>query len=345
MRLFTLKLVVFSGLTAGLVFLIDLVVLKAAGVYKQGGNVVVEVKREFVREGVIQHQPGVANILFLGDSHTLFGIDALTFDKLMQNRTYSWNAALPGEPIGPLYFLLTDYLRRNPPPEFLVLNLYFLEDGSRPSYFDVSGLEGANFPEEAISYFLNRKDKTLVWNYLHPIRIYRPETLKFLRNSLFNREDIRQAKNSVQEERTNNLENRGTAGYDAELAEGTAAEAPDPADIMDLRKDPYIKKFFDLTRERNIPVLLIETPVLQGFFQQRTAIPPYYQELRSRYPNVFQAESGWKFKYYPNNLFFDSGHLNMKGAQVFTKEIYSEFQEVFGDQLRQLGQRRRSPKK
>jgi hypothetical protein len=42
------------------------------------------------------------------------------------------------------------------------------------------------------------------------------------------------------------------------------------------------------------------------------------------------ANKGWKSKFYENRLFADPIHLNAKGAECFTAEVYAEFVEAFG---------------
>ena len=92
--------------------------------------------------------------------------------------------------------------------------------------------------------------------------------------------------------------------------------------------DPYVEKFFDLAREYNIAVQIIEPPYRVNQFRQYERMPRQYCDILERYKNVVITPRGWKAKFYDNRYFSDLVHLNPEGAERFTAEMAAEFQQI-----------------
>jgi hypothetical protein len=341
---FIYKSVAFGLLTITLVAAVNRASVVAGSVYKDGASLVCETKRTWVRDGRVIADPTRVNVLFFGNSRVLAGIEPDLFDTLMNQETYSWNLALPALPIGPAYFELTDYLRHNPPPSFIVLAVA-RDPGDRGGLFDLYASEGLDSVGELLSYVRHRKDKTFALNWLLPLLRYRFYLLRYAFNLIHARADIESTKLRNQEILSEIWKHRGyywikeQAFAGGRLPDNYEPDSPAAnAAVTPARPAPdyYVDAFFELTARLNIGVLLIEPPVpapadLVGL----GGVPP---EL-SRHANVRAAAS--RDVAYVNRLFSDPTHLGPEGARRYTAEVAREFREVFGDLVREDAATRR----
>lgn len=332
---FFIKLAVFVGLAGGCVLAINRVVIRAGAIYKDGAAIVCEQKRIAVRAGVADALPGSNAVLFLGHSRVLAGLVPATFDTVVGQRIRSWNLSLPALSIGPAFFLLRDYLQRNPAPAFIVMQLG-VDYGESPGLFDKYACQGAG-AREMVSYATHRKDKTVVLNYFFPFLLYREETHRYILKWLSDRQEIIALQQRNTKLVQGMVQDRGyyriveQARPSGRLPDDFRSEADggeEGAQYPD--RDSYVSSFFRLAQKRGIRVLLIETPLRAGQLRERTALPLWYRKLLADYPNVRMARGGWRHRFYENCLFADPTHLNRTGAERFTREIADEFVQVFG---------------
>jgi hypothetical protein len=99
--------------------------------------------------------------------------------------------------------------------------------------------------------------------------------------------------------------------------------------VYDPFVDPYTRKFFDLTSEKKIKVLLIQPVSQEKQYLQYEEMPLQFASILKRYSHVYMANQGWKLKFYERRFFGDITHLDKDGALMYTKEIFTEFNEVF----------------
>jgi hypothetical protein len=346
MRRFLLKSSCFAALTTVVFWGVNELALKAGRIYKDGAALICEAKREQVRSGEVRYQPGKLNVLFMGNSRILAGVVPPRFDELAAGRTSTWNLALPASPIAMHYFVLRDYLERNPPPEHIVLALSvnygqltgWYDQRGRFPYYAAQGLA----PGEAASFFVHRPDKSVVQNYLFPVRLYGDQLQRYLREWLLAPQTIGELKQRNTQQISQVLADRGyyyireQARFDGRLPDDFSAGRP-PARFareanrreVELARDPYVKMFFDLALERGIKVLMVEPPVRAVLDERRKSCPSHYRQLLSRYSNVAMSPEGWRQKLYPNRYFADTIHLNPDGAEAYTQEVWGEFAQVY----------------
>ncbi len=84
--------------------------------------------------------------------------------------------------------------------------------------------------------------------------------------------------------------------------------------------DPFISRFFDLARSRNITVIR-KSPAPAGS-------PGLWKFLKSKYPNIYFSPDHRTPRLYAPRYFSDPVHVNQAGAERFTKEIAQEFREA-----------------
>jgi hypothetical protein len=313
--------------------------LKAGKIYKDGAAQVCETKRELIRNGVIHPASGKENVLFLGTSRILAGIMPNYFDELNGGRTSSYNMALPGLPISSAYFVLQDYLEKNPRPQYIIIQLYINRCRSCTLY-NYYAVQGLTEPVEIFSLVKHLPNKAIIFNYIFPFRIYKFHTARYFFDSIFMPGRVRSLRKKNNAILNHMIENKGYY-FIAEQAvaenkslpgnfveEGSSNETINKASSYDPFVDPFVKMFFDLAHEHGIKVLLIQPAYRENQYLQYEEMPAQYAVLLKQYNNVMMAGEGWKLKFYENHFFSDPTHLNEDGARRYTEEIYLEFKET-----------------
>lgn len=326
-----LKIIPFIAIFVVLWVSLAAMVLSVARYQKDGASVICEAKRKFVRHGGVVWQRKQLNVLFMGNSKILSGIIPRTFDSVLNGKTNSFNLALPALPIAPNYFELRDYLKHSPAPEWVILYVS-VNNGSKPDqWFDYYALQGISFPDELVSYLLNRKDKTVILNYFTPFQVYK----NVLSQALISKKSGEFGRNAKDIALAMLHDN----GYyfikeqavfpDFRLPDTFGLNIP-PISIsqVDIDNDPYVSRFFSLCQERRIKVLLIEPAQRRGSVLDCYSLPVHYRTLLRRYKNVVMAPGGYYPPLLENKYFSDKSHLNPDGAEIYTKLIAEEFQQA-----------------
>ena len=346
MKLFVQKMAVLGLLLVLAISGLNYLGIKAGKVYKDGAALVCETKRDMVRSGSIHYETGKTNVLFMGTSRILAGINPIAFDEYSGGNTFSYNLALPALPISAAYFVLRDYLAKNPPPQVIVMQLYInrCRTCTLVNYYSSQGMTRL---DEMLSLFANSPGKGIVVNYVFPFRMYKFFTVQYLFNGMLHPARLQEARefnktilDGMKKERGYYFIQEQALSQDNRLpAGGFGEDGNESNETPKLEKnteydpflDPYVEKFFNLTEEKDIHVLLIQPVYRENQCMQYEQIPLQFQVLLARYRHVATAAQGWKVKLYENSFFADPTHLNREGALRFTREIYNEFHEVFGE--------------
>ena len=338
MRRFVKKILLLGLLLLFFILVLNYLGVKAGNIYKDGAALVCETKREMVRSGEVNYVKGKINVLFMGSSRILAGIVPTYFDQLSGGKTFSFNLALPALSISSSYFVLKDYLVKNPPPEYVVMELYIntCKNCTVLNYYANQGPGGVG---EMTSLFLNLEDKSIIINYFFPFKMYKFFIFKYFFDRIFRPTNIMQimGKNRsildrMKKERGYYFIEEQAVTEDRLLLEEFDKKKRSVIKIgavYDPFIDPYTKKFFDLTFKKNIKVLLIQPVFREKQFLQYEEMPLQFTSILKRYSHVYMANEGWKLKFYERRFFGDITHLDKDGASMYTKEIFAEFNEVF----------------
>jgi hypothetical protein len=332
------KLIIGTLVGIAILILTNIFSIKAGSIYKDGASIICEQKRLFVRNEVFTHTPNKQNVLYFGASDILAGLIPSVFDSVLANETSSLNLSLPALPIGPAYHTLLEYLERNPTPDYIILALHI--DGEPGGLHNTYGNQGINFPSEFFNYLRYRDDRNQIINYLLPSHVYSNFIFQYAYDGIFNRENIEYLKERNQGHVDKMKEQ---LGYYFIMEQSTFPEGRLPVDyvapgdcdtcqkeFLPVESDYFIRQFFNLTADLNIPVLLIETPTRAGSYAQYNDVPPTIAQIESEYENVvYNKDAGWKLKFYDNKYFADQWHLNYDGAVMYTKDVAKEFAEMF----------------
>ncbi|MFN0117489.1 MAG: hypothetical protein ACKVQC_04240 [Elusimicrobiota bacterium] len=315
---------------------LSFVALKAAQSYKQGVFVIGQAKREWIRKQQPKFELGKIKVVFLGNSIILSGIIPEEFDRTFSGKTSTINLALPALPIGPGYFALKDLVEAGEKPDVVVVRLV-LDNSDQPGLFDFNVIQGLRFPEEFLSYLIHRKNRAFALNYLVPLRMYTNETIRFLKNALFNREDIVSSKKRNETEAKKMINDRGYYFIRDQniFPEGRLPEGFDILDPKQIKaiepgkfiwgQDPYLEKFLEYTQKNGIKVFLIGSIYREfttGLFTQK---PSSCIEISKKYPHVMSGEKSWQSKFLGNYYFSDRVHLNNDGAKIYTRWVAEDF--------------------
>ncbi|MCP5045648.1 MAG: hypothetical protein GY940_00640 [bacterium] len=338
MKRFIKKCLLLSVIMLVVVLILNYFSTAAGDHYKDGAAMVCETKREMVRSGAIGYMEGRRNVLFMGTSRILAGVQPEYFDRLGGGRTYSYNLALPALPISPAYFILKDYLMVNPAPEHIVMELYArrCRTCTLNNYFSVQGISGLSEAATLVRYAQN---KSILLNILFSFRMYKFFLPKYVFNGVLRPSRLEQVAQNNGALLEKMKRNRGYY-YIAEQAveeEQRLTEALKKQEravvkmttLQDPFYDPYVEKFFDLAAQHGIRVMLIQAPYLKGKYLQFEEMPPAFRAVMDRYSNVFMAPGGWKLNFYDYRLFADQDHLSEEGASHYTEEIYNQFNGLF----------------
>jgi hypothetical protein len=338
MKLFVKKILLLGLLLLLIILGLNYLGVKAGNIYKDGAALVCETKREMVRSGEISYIKGKINVLFLGTSRILAGIVPSYFDRLSGGKTLSFNLALPGLPISSSYFVLKDYLAKNPPPEYVVMELYInrCQSCALYNYYANQGYSGLN---EMASLFMNSHDKSIIINYFFPFKMYKFFVFSYFFDRIFRPTNIvrimeknRSILNRMKKDRGYYfIEEQAIAGDEQRETEFNKKKRKliGKRGGYDPFVDPYTRKFFDLTFEKNIKVLLIQPVFREEQSLQYEEMPPQFNSILNRYSHVYMANEGWKLRFYERRFFGDITHLDKDGALMYTKEIFTEFNEIF----------------
>ena len=340
MKLFIKKIFILGFLLILVMMGLNYLGVRAGKIYKDGAALVCETKRNMVRSGAFHYEKDKINVLFMGTSQILAGIVPTFFDELSGGRTLSYNLALPALPISSSYFVLKDYLEKNPAPKWIIMQLHInrCRTCTLISYYSNQGLISWG---EVFSLFTETQVKQIVLGYIFPFKMYKFFTPRYLYHRIFHPAQIRQ----IQENNRAILSRMmGERGYYFIEEQAVSPDNRLPDDFGEMEKisaapqqgveydpfiDPYIEKFFDLTRENGINVLLVQPVYRQNQVLQYEKIPLQFEMILKKYDHVSLAKQGWKLRRYENRFFSDRTHLNRDGARQFTREIYLEFCEVF----------------
>jgi len=303
-------------------------------------------KREWARhKGFFMNPDGTDLVFFLGNSYIVMGIIPEAFDRENSCVTYSYNMALPALPLAPQYFMLKEYLKNNKAPRYIVMLL--TPGGFRSDLFPGHCRHGAGLFEVA-QYAILAENPQLLIDYIMPWRrsitdikifIYHkfidllPKKAHDIMNHYYPGYVNPESLSKRHEEAL--LKNRGYLPYPQRPSIGNARKDPRPSKKVSKGNgrnpdyDPFVDKFFQLTRRKGIKVMLISGYFKKGEREQIQAVPALWEGLRKKYDNVYFANEGYKVRFYDPEYFADTWHLNEEGAEIYTKDIAGEFKSVF----------------
>lgn len=288
------------------------------------------------------NQAGMKNdVVFLGDSKALGGIDA----KLFQDETGlpSYNLAMQAMPIEGQYFILRRYLKKNAKPKTVVV---------QPVFFLLNDLLEEEFADKFSRYFISPGEMAQLLPDLIKMKSRARKSLMEFVNRLFfitySRRWViqdfvttfwagglkeRHEKNSGGFDQMISRNGFFYFGPDKSLPEGFFAQKyqENPQSLRMFRFEPlkmhdkYLRKLIRFCREENIEMVFAFGPYPEEQYkilEQKgvvQALVDYARGLKKDYPELKLVEPIiWPEK---NSNFFDFSHVNRKGAENWTRRM------------------------
>lgn len=267
-------------------------------------------------------------ILLLGDSRTKMGILAT---ELGEN---TYNLSLGGGAPVEMYYTLETYLKHHPTPKavFIIFgpthytqmasyagrNLYF-------HYFDDITIEAVN----KIVYEMDGKDfspEAKMYKYRLPNVYMRPILGSLIKP--------RTRENRAIYERTS--KEKGRLFHKNDHKERKTVYTPESRDkgFIPLKSLTFFtEEIIQLCQKNNIPVFVEQMPMGNPGYRKLKE-NGYFSDYKT-YLKTFQDKFGIPVNYdvplYEARYFQDDSHLNVKGAQKFTRELKEKYPQVFSE--------------
>jgi hypothetical protein len=285
-----------------------------------------------------------APLLILGDSRPFGGI---RHSDLVPGAR---SLALPGSSAIDAYYQLENYLERYPAPRLVILSIapehmVFAEQ----TFFDWSVRAGSVDLRQAREVIELRRE---VGGYLRPfgldywadrvlLRLYDLKMFAFYRSILLtlNPKSVQSAR-----ELSMKLDNRYAYDYgtDRRRSKELNAEARMGRFDPDPTLDAYLLKIFELAESRKVLVAYEVMPMNEASYE---ALRPQYKKDFENYLR-YAAKRAPANTYvhvgiprYPNEFFSDPSHLNVRGADRFTRVLARRYEKI----LREVRERPRVP--
>lgn len=250
-----------------------------------------------------------ARVLILGDSHVKFGVDPSLFSSAV-------NMAQAAEPYALSLWKLRRFLDASYKPDTVIIgfaphNLAEFQDVKFSDTRWANAMMVRSYtlvhPEQ---YRPLNADMTEYWRVMFRRHCLYPVTDPFKFIGRFKGNDHRSP-----------LE-------PSKAIERHYADYPD-IDLQNTKSMVYLDSIIQLCRDFEIVPILLSTPVSQHYYK---AIPPdhmnHYESLVERFDSDGLSIFNFLSVAYPDSVFSDTDHLNVQGAEQFSKELVSSISGI-----------------
>jgi hypothetical protein len=316
---------------AGLI--VPLVIFSYIGGSKYGMNffeLLVHEKREWIRSGTAKEdlKGGAVKIAVIGDSRTVSGFRPVIFDHLSKNKTFTVNLSQISTGMGRFYYILKDFVDNNYIPDYIILHPMGEQKYEFPQNGSIEEIEFYSWKSPNPNFVIVLRHYFPAFN----VNFYR--LLRFIKNfSCGNRCDVKELENVSEM-----YAERGAYWFKTDTSplpddfkiRGDHPETPMVYDFLpeDKVSRDSIIKFLEYTKKLKTKVILKLPPLRTGRAMRITQPPEYYKELIGNYDNVLGFL--WEEDVYSPENFFDHAHLNRRGADNYTADLYEKVKELLG---------------
>jgi hypothetical protein len=267
-------------------------------------------KREWIRSHFVTEERPCKLVFIFGDSTIVSGLRPAILQELSQNTWCVYNLAQISHDISKYWFLLKEALKQNRKPDLILVGLSserkgVFVDGRWAEYREA-------FPQR--NYFEYLRDRYAGTSTSSGVK-------RFVENG-WDRARVRALRKQMVDERGAYWSAEGSLPANFQDND----DRPDREDMpkYSLEYMTYIERFFRLAEEIGAPTIIIEEPQRVGMSSQRACMPAAYKIILKTFPGARIASNGWRFHYYPPKMFFDRGHLNREGADVYSRDTYND---------------------
>lgn len=313
--------------------IVPVLIFSYIGASKYGMNfyeLLVHEKREWIRSGIAKEglKGGAIKIAVVGDSRVVSGFRPVIFDKLSKNKTFTVNLAQISTGMGRFYYILKDFVDNNYIPDYVILHPMREQAYEFPQNGSIEEIEFYSWDSP------NPNIVIALRHYFPAFNVSFFRLLRFMENySCGNRCDGKELGN-VREM----YAERGAYWFKTDISplpgdfkiRGDRPRLPtvyDPLPEDKVSRDSIIK-FLEYTKNLKIKVILKLPPLRTGRAMRITESPEYYKELIGNYDNVLGFL--WEEDFYSPENFFDHAHLNRRGADNYTTDLYEKVKVILG---------------
>ena len=254
-----------------------------------------------------------ADILCIGHSHTVLGIDADLLSKLLHKKVVKY--AVSGANILDRYWMIQHYISINPDVKIILYDI-----GAR--IFDTQGLSSASY-----TLFLPFLDNQIMNTFLKQEADWQVYyTCKFIKTARFRDQTLNIALRGL----LNKCETRKTSSLNIDDYKSYLEREKKRKIKIDPEALQCFKQTVHLLAQKHIKLVLSGLPVTEPLNkiapEKQKEVFAIFNSIAYRTPGVYF----FNYQKFSSNykLFFDLRHLNEKGKNILTRQIAQDLKKI-----------------
>lgn len=258
-----------------------------------------------------------SDIAIYGSSRAWVHINPSILEDSLNLKAY--NFGMDGQNFWLQYLRHKEYLKHNKPPKLIILSVDVFSLEKRKDLYELNQFLPYMLWNKNIIKFTSSYNGFTYKDYYFPLLRYGGKIRKI--ENLLNLEQVDNIEVTFRQNGFKGMERK----WNDDLAKAKLKMAQYKIEI-DSSSVNLFNQFLIESKENNIKVILVYTPEYidgQKFVENRNEIIKIYKDFAIKYNLLFLDYSNddlCKKK----ELFYNSSHLNKKGADIFTRKLSSE---------------------
>jgi hypothetical protein len=266
-----------------------------------------------------------AEILCIGHSHTVLGIDAARIEEELGLPVAKYATA--GANTLDRYWMLRQFIDSHPSVKVVVYDV-------DARLFDSEGLSSASY-----TLFLPYIDDQSMAEYLKQEATWQEYTTsRFIRSARFRDQTINIALRGL----LGKTENKKSSTMQVENFANYLEREKERQIIINPESMQYLQKSIDFLTDRGIKLVLVYIPVSDLLndidASGQAAVDDIFKTMDHANPNVIFIDYNQDLQH-RHDLFYDLRHMNAKGNQLVTDQIISDLKKLLYSSTLVLSQR------
>ena len=258
-----------------------------------------------------------AELAVFGSSRAFIQINPKILEK--ETKLNSYNFGLNGSKFKMQFYRFNIYLKHNPKPKIVVWNL---------DTFSFSHIEEVFQPNQYVPFMLWNRDlykaldeykSTNVWDFILPLYRYRDQV--YWKDQISRSKKEKLGKDGL-------FRKEGFMSYDRKWDVNWTKMKKKNSDF-DFNDYPLLEELIKRCKKENIKLVFTIAPEFykgQDYMLNRDEVINRYKTTLQKY-NLSLLDYSEDTISYQQKYFYNTTHMNNKGADVFTKELSQDLQE------------------
>ena len=258
-----------------------------------------------------------AELAVFGSSRAFIQINPKILEK--ETKLNSYNFGLNGSKFKMQFYRFNIYLKHNPKPKIVVWNL---------DTFSFSHIEEVFQPNQYVPFMLWNRDlykaldeykSTNVWDFILPLYRYRDQV--YWKDQISRSKKEKLGKDGL-------FRKEGFMSYDRKWDVNWTKMKKKNSDF-DFNDYPLLEELIKRCKKENIKLVFTIAPEFykgQDYMLNRDEVINRYKTTLQKY-NLPLLDYSEDTISYQQKYFYNTTHMNKKGADVFTKELSQDLQE------------------